>query len=597
MPHRENPEDEIDPATFTDDANRGSRWSSITVAERLSNSRSQVDPDRDHLEDQESARNDNGEYDGYQAPRQISKWGAPGDVHVDWGDLFFDLLYVAATFKVGDLLTENFIFDNANERLKKETETGGIGGLFYTTGIGLALSLAWHEKVQLQARFESGDIFHFCFSVLDFLVVGHATFYIPAEFSREHHDREMYIPGFSYSMAFFFTLQCARYLELLTLAGRREHIDSGRLTPGTIAYARQMLYANFAVIIIFFAAALLPELPVEGISYLAVATLWWASVLVYIGFKYYHLLQSENMTKLPGGAEAYKLVSVPIAMTYLIHRFGEWIMLLQGEGVLSLLLLDVEKDDPFEVIAVGSGMLMIVLLNFQVFSTYPSNSETHAMRRSRKAGFKYVVIIQFVLPMILVGIIVATKVLVKLKHYEDDDHYPSFSYIAQGTFFGGLALCHFFVNWLAQLHTHGLMRFIISIKEAIHKTGGSKKSAYLVIGKFLTCVVLLVLAPMKQLRPLPAINIGLLIVFVQAFLMAAEDPGRLKKADHDHEKFHHASTHQDGVEQEWDKSHPVASGSGEKLHGKRITGSSFSIESPVGKGSADQSEFDVSDVY
>jgi hypothetical protein len=70
----------------------------------------------------------------------------------------------------------------------------------------------------------------------------------------------------------------------------------------------------------------------------------------------------------------------------LIHR--EWIMLMLGESVLSLLIVEVsEQGDYYK--SFFSGIVSITLLEFLHFQSQPNHPEDHAMRRNRHAGFAF----------------------------------------------------------------------------------------------------------------------------------------------------------------------------------------------------------------
>jgi hypothetical protein len=70
---------------------------------------------------------------------------------------------------------------------------------------------------------------------------------------------------------------------------------------------------------------------------------------------------------------------------YVIHRYGEWTMLMLGESVLSLLIVDVvDSEDYYGVFF--AGVVAIIFLHYVHFRSQPHDPDEHAMRRSRLSG-------------------------------------------------------------------------------------------------------------------------------------------------------------------------------------------------------------------
>jgi hypothetical protein len=84
---------------------------------------------------------------------------------------------------------------------------------------------------------------------------------------------------------------------------------------------------------------------------------------------------------------------VPLNIDFVIHRYGEWIMLMLGESVLSLLVVDV--NDGFNYYAAFfSGIVSIILLEYLHFRSQPHDPDEHALRRSRYAGVGFYILMQ-----------------------------------------------------------------------------------------------------------------------------------------------------------------------------------------------------------
>jgi len=272
-------------------------------------------------------------------------------------DLFFDLLYVASAFKVSDLLSANLLFLEA---------ANGWFGLFFCVALCLSLTLCWHEKVQLQARFEYCDITHLFLSVLEFLAVAAATFYIPTQFQGRKDDSiqelDVRVAGFSSCIALFFSFQGLRWAEICVYA------DLPQLSSGArvVAVDRIKKCVGTAAFFILAAKARLKDTPSYESLHIS-ALCWFCGVAFTVIWSYFEVVRANRIFKQSREAnEIWKRSSVPVSVHFLIHRFGELVMLLLGEGVLQFLALDIDVSDWKEFIAVGSAMLIIVLLNLQV---------------------------------------------------------------------------------------------------------------------------------------------------------------------------------------------------------------------------------------
>ena len=103
----------------------------------------------------------------YSRPLQRQKWG--DDVaaqHSEWGDLFYDLFYVAAAYNLGNLLTSAL----DPNYFKK--------GIVYFVAIFGSLYIAWEESVLYQSRYATGDYYHQFVNLLRLLFVSLSVIHI-----------------------------------------------------------------------------------------------------------------------------------------------------------------------------------------------------------------------------------------------------------------------------------------------------------------------------------------------------------------------------------------------------------------------------------
>lgn len=72
----------------------------------------------------------------------------------------------------------------------------------------------------------------------------------------------------------------------------------------------------------------------------------------------------------------------------MIRRYGEWVMLMLGEGVLSLLLVDFVHTADYYITFIA-GLISIVLLQYLHYQSQPSDPNLHAYRRSAVSSFLF----------------------------------------------------------------------------------------------------------------------------------------------------------------------------------------------------------------
>jgi hypothetical protein len=71
---------------------------------------------------------------------------------------------------------------------------------------------------------------------------------------------------------------------------------------------------------------------------------------------------------------------------FTLHRNGEWTMLMLGESVFSILIVDIPNESLDFYKTFYFSLLTIVLLQYLHFRSQPSHADHHAMRRSKNAG-------------------------------------------------------------------------------------------------------------------------------------------------------------------------------------------------------------------
>ena len=101
-----------------------------------------------------------------------------------------------------------------------------------------------------------------------------------------------------------------------------------------------------------------------------------------------------------------------------IHRWGEWTMLMLGESVLSLLIVDVTETRGYYR-TFFCGIVSITLLEFLHFRSQPHDPDDHALRRSKEGGIAFTFLMQmYSAALVILG--TAYKMLLYEYVYEEE---------------------------------------------------------------------------------------------------------------------------------------------------------------------------------
>jgi hypothetical protein len=106
-----------------------------------------------------------------------------------------------------------------------------------------------------------------------------------------------------------------------------------------------------------------------------------------LGEGFYDVLYKDGSTEtmvaeaLISPANTPKSRYVPMNIGFSLHRWGEWIMLMLGESVLSLLIVSVKEELAYYA-TFFSGVISVILLQYIHFQSQPHHADHHALRRS-----------------------------------------------------------------------------------------------------------------------------------------------------------------------------------------------------------------------
>ena len=114
---------------------------------------------------------------------------------------------------------------------------------------------------------------------------------------------------------------------------------------------------------------------------------------------------------------------VPYNVDYVIHRYGEWTLLMIGEGILSLLIVETAEVKDYYLITTF-GVLTVIFIQVLKFESEPHNADNHALWRNPASAACYMYLVEL-LSMALIVFGVTYKVFLKDVVRESEDDYGS----------------------------------------------------------------------------------------------------------------------------------------------------------------------------
>jgi hypothetical protein len=150
----------------------------------------------------------------YLAPQQRQTWGDSQVLpRVNWGDLFFDLFYVAAAYNMGNILNRS---------------PSALGALYFV-GTFFPVLDNWKDKLYYDARFTlRDDVFHRIFEIFFFMTNATVILHIRTVDVMANSRDNIDMFAFSAAQLGFTLLAFGSYLEIYFKAeGKRCKCDCG----------------------------------------------------------------------------------------------------------------------------------------------------------------------------------------------------------------------------------------------------------------------------------------------------------------------------------------------------------------------------------
>jgi len=373
----------------------------------------------------------------YSRPAQRQMWDDDQVLpHVNWGDLFFDLFYVAAAYNLGVMLID-----------AGGKDEWGRGIVYFIAMFGPIYNI-WRNDVVHSSRYTLLDYVHRFVDVVRFLCVALA---VGAIKPLTHISDQKSGETLTYTAAIFLEslIQVLIHLEVYYYGeGDRAAIKNhtklrifGQVIPATVCYM-----AAFIVALVSFISAgssdhhrlLGEEAPSKGCDHRMLGGDGggyevekcpdnWPFVniplcicLVYYVLNIIHDIFRKYLSSGYTGDLREKFV--PNNVDYMIHRFGEWIMLMIGESVLSLLVVETVETPEYYMIEIF-GIFTVILIQMLKFESEPSHADGHALWRSIFKASMFDLMIQ-ILSMALIAFGVSYKIMLsslKPNDYNEKD--------------------------------------------------------------------------------------------------------------------------------------------------------------------------------
>ena len=397
----------------------------------------------------------------YAYPAQRQRWGVEQVLpYINWGDLFFDLFYVAAAYNLGTLLMS---------ALTPELWRRGV--LYFLAAFGSMYNM-WDAKLGYEARFAVSDFAHEALEVVRVFFLGISVLHIK---SIDRMSDPSSIETFGFTIGLFLE-SFVHILLLVELTfygvGDREAIKNHGLTRITTVYLPQTVLYFVAS---SFAASQYWKVTDEGnilsgdcdhrilgggatINHtsesmgdcarnlgrevVATSDFGWKLqdlplTICLVSYLLHIATESFLMAFVLPKLIDFRKRNVPINIDYCIHRYGEWTMLMLGEAVLSLLIVDTTESQQYYIVTT-LGVLTVIILQTVKYESEPSHAAGHALWRSLSAGHFYGVLIH-ILSMGLIAFGVSYKVMLKTifkKSTKDSEVYGYQSTLSDATDYG-----------------------------------------------------------------------------------------------------------------------------------------------------------------
>lgn len=382
----------------------------------------------------------------YAPPVQRQRWGEDQVLpHVNWGDLFFDLFYVGMAYNLGVMLTSAV------------DDLTFLRGFIYFVACFGTLWTSWENIMFYESRYTTVDYFHRMFEVVRFMFVSLAIVHVGSiENMSDGKSSETMV--FCIAALGEGLMYLGQRVELL-LRGQGDRDAITNHTKRMIKYTIPTLLLYTAALAVSIWLYTRPEdephgrlladpvddkssnynsdykssnynsdygssaWRIDDLPLTLMAVAWIQNIVC----TYFLELRATN-----GKHGDVRTQLVPSNIDYVIHRYGEWCLLMIGEGILSLVIVETAETADYYIITTF-GTLTMIFIQILKFESEPSHAEGHALWKDIRNGKFYSYLVQ-ILSMSLIVFGVMYKVFLKkvLKSYKAETSYAAHRFLAGG---------------------------------------------------------------------------------------------------------------------------------------------------------------------
>jgi len=306
----------------------------------------------------------------WSPPKQRQRWGETHILPISaWGQIFFDLFYVGGAYNLGNVLKSS----------------KDVRGILYFCGAGFPVMMMWFDKMHFDARFTTRpghDSVHRIVEVLQLCCVATALSRIRSvdtlSNSCEHTDM------FQFSLSLFLNsmINISRYIEVaLFVVG----------DPVAKVAAKRDIRWRIVPTLFFLGAACESGifLYTENAECIPSDRPIWFCLFGWVSWVV--VRYCGDVVFRPKGR--YREISVPMNVHFCMHRYGEWFLLMLGESIISLLIVEGDNESFLHAVTFYSGILSVICLAHLHFRSEPRNKDDHALGRSQSSHYLYTILV------------------------------------------------------------------------------------------------------------------------------------------------------------------------------------------------------------
>mmetsp|Transcript_7369 Transcript_7369/g.10818 ORF Transcript_7369/g.10818 Transcript_7369/m.10818 type:complete len:433 (+) Transcript_7369:52-1350(+) len=270
-----------------------------------------------------------------------------------------------------------------------------LEGLLYFASCYFPSVFIWNEKVGYDARFAPDDnLFHRGLELLHLVILGTVVSHIREVSLMKMTSENATTMIFAGALFVECWVHVKKYFDVV------HNVDGGNEAK---INARDDAYRKMFVSVFYCIAFALAGWDFFGHHNLEGNNL--PIIFCLIGSSSEHAVAlMEAFVIIPARKVDHHEVRVPLNLEFTLHRFAEWVMLMLGESILSLLVVDITGTVAYYA-TLFWGIVSVTMLQYLYYRSNPHEPEEHALRRSVVGGFGFFYsIIFYSASLILVGV-------------------------------------------------------------------------------------------------------------------------------------------------------------------------------------------------